>query len=100
MYTILSYLPTLLLPSHPPFAQFVKQNIFVPLGMNSTTYSFLKANQSGKLAQGFAREWKPTEKTEETLFDRATPRVLEYAGWELPGGEDGSCMLLSFDSVF
>ncbi|KAF8871043.1 hypothetical protein CPB85DRAFT_1206410, partial [Mucidula mucida] len=32
MYAIMSYLPTTLLPSKIPFAQYVKQNIFKPLG--------------------------------------------------------------------
>ncbi|KAE9402063.1 beta-lactamase/transpeptidase-like protein, partial [Gymnopus androsaceus JB14] len=48
MYFLLSYLPTILLPHQPPFAQYVKENIFVPLGLNDTTYSHDLAIQSGQ----------------------------------------------------
>ncbi|KAJ7938345.1 beta-lactamase/transpeptidase-like protein [Mycena leptocephala] len=60
MYAVLSYLPTVLLPSKPSFAQYVQENIFNPLGMNSTTYSFQIANATNRLADAFGREGDPT----------------------------------------
>ncbi|KAJ7261002.1 beta-lactamase/transpeptidase-like protein [Mycena rebaudengoi] len=55
MYIVLSYLPTALIPGRPPFARYVKQHIFDPLGMKSTTYSFAEANETGRMADGFVR---------------------------------------------
>ncbi|KAF8172753.1 beta-lactamase/transpeptidase-like protein [Mycena galopus ATCC 62051] len=60
MYATLSYLPTALLPSKPSFAEYVHENIFEPLGMNSTTYSFQVANATNRLADAFGREGNPT----------------------------------------
>ncbi|KAJ7303572.1 beta-lactamase/transpeptidase-like protein [Mycena albidolilacea] len=60
MYTVLSYLPTVLHPSKPSLAQYVQENIFEPLGMNSTTYSFQRANATNMLAESFGREGDPT----------------------------------------
>jgi len=56
MYAILSYLPTALLPSKIPFARYVKQHIFDPLGMTSTTLTgtaglFFSAAQHDSLTQ-------------------------------------------------
>jgi CubicO group peptidase (beta-lactamase class C family) len=56
MYMLLSSLPPLLLPSKTPFSQYVTQNIFNPLGMDSTTYSLEKASLSGLMADGLTRE--------------------------------------------
>ncbi|RDB26831.1 Gigasin-6 [Hypsizygus marmoreus] len=55
MYIVLSYLPPLLLPAKTPFARYVKEHIFNPLGMASTTYAYDRANKSGQLADGMAR---------------------------------------------
>ncbi|KAJ7160945.1 beta-lactamase/transpeptidase-like protein, partial [Mycena filopes] len=60
MYAVLSYLPTVLHPSKPSLAAYVQENIFDALGMNSTTYSFSRANATGKLADSFGREGDPT----------------------------------------
>ncbi|KAF5371351.1 hypothetical protein D9615_009703 [Tricholomella constricta] len=84
MYTLLSYLPTVLLPSKIPFARYVKQNIFEPLGMSSTTYSYDVA-KLGHLADGIARQG--INYTEDPLG--GTPRALPY--WSTKGGEDGNC---------
>lgn len=102
MYTLLSYLPKLLLPSKTRFEQYVHENIFVPLGMRSTTYSYDLAKKTGKLANGFGREG--VNQTQD-LFGPGTPRAMEY--WNQAGGEDGNCKsnrhcsanaLLIFDS--
>ncbi|KAJ7210961.1 hypothetical protein C8J57DRAFT_1097969 [Mycena rebaudengoi] len=55
MYSILSYLPTALVPGHPSFERYVKEHIFDPLGLNPTTYSFAAANGTGRMADGFVR---------------------------------------------
>ncbi|KAG6826577.1 hypothetical protein H0H92_015277, partial [Tricholoma furcatifolium] len=55
MYTLLSYLPTVLLPSKIPFARYVKEQIIDPLGLTSTTYAYDVA-KSGQLADGFSRQ--------------------------------------------
>ncbi|TRM58472.1 beta-lactamase/transpeptidase-like protein [Schizophyllum amplum] len=56
MYVALSYLPTLVLPSRPSIAQYVKEHVFDPLDLHDTTYSSRKALSSGRLADGFARQ--------------------------------------------
>lgn len=81
---MLSYLPTLLLPSKIPFARYVKQNIFDPLGMTSTTYSYDKAQASGQLADGMARQGINASVS---VFS-GTARALSY--WATSGGEDGN----------
>ncbi|KAF7321092.1 Beta-lactamase domain-containing protein [Mycena chlorophos] len=55
MYEVLSYLPTALLPSQPTLAEYVQEHIFDVLGMNSSTYSFPRANATGQLADSFGR---------------------------------------------
>ncbi|KAG5636733.1 hypothetical protein H0H81_007062 [Sphagnurus paluster] len=55
MYMILSHLPTSLLPSKIPFTRYVKEHIFEPLGLTSTTYSYDVAKQR-HLAEGMARQ--------------------------------------------
>ncbi|KAG6819427.1 hypothetical protein H0H93_011954, partial [Arthromyces matolae] len=81
MYTTLSYLPTALLKI--PFARYVKQHIFDPLGLSSTTYSYDVAKQ-GHLADGFTRV---NINYSESPFV-GTPKPFPY--WSTTGGEDGN----------
>jgi CubicO group peptidase (beta-lactamase class C family) len=55
MYSVFSYLPPALLPEHPPFARYVKEDIFDPLELKSTTYSSSPANGTERMADGFLR---------------------------------------------
>ncbi|KAK1232774.1 hypothetical protein PQX77_004099 [Marasmius sp. AFHP31] len=87
MYTVLSHLPTVLHPSRPSFARYVKEHIFDPLGLESTTYSPRVARDSGNLADALAREG--VNKSED-LFGKGKPRVVRFPGWFLDEGEDGS----------
>ncbi|KAK0200076.1 beta-lactamase/transpeptidase-like protein [Desarmillaria ectypa] len=87
MYMLLSYLPELLLPHKPPFARYVKEHIFEPLGLTSTTYSVDVAQASGNLVQGMARDG--VNKTE-NLFGMGTPRAMWHPNWFLAGDEDGN----------
>ena len=80
MYAILSYLPTALLPSRIPFARYVKQHIFDPLGMTSTTFSSQVAAASGQFADAIARQVINTG--DEKVIFRALP-------FWFPSGEDG-----------
>lgn len=73
MYMVLSYLHPIF--SKMPFTRYVKQHIFDPLGMNSTTYSFDVANASGQLADGMTRQ-------------NGTVRAFPY--WSKISGEDGN----------
>ncbi|KAJ7255419.1 beta-lactamase/transpeptidase-like protein [Mycena rebaudengoi] len=86
MYSVLSYLPTALLPGHPPFARYVKEHIFDPLGLNSTTYSFATANETGRMADGFVR--LAINNTENPIGP-GTPVVVPY--WLPNVREDGDC---------
>lgn len=90
MYTLLSYLPPLLLPSKTPFARYVKEYIFDPLGMNSTTYSFDVANSSGQLADGMTKQLSSPK----DIFGNGTVRALPF--WANIGGEDGNGKLFHF----
>ncbi|KAJ6463410.1 beta-lactamase/transpeptidase-like protein [Mycena sanguinolenta] len=83
MYTTLSYLPTVLLPSKPSFAQYVHDNILEPLGMNSTTYSFQVANATNRLADGFGREG-------DTTVNPITQPSHPMPYWLQAGGTDGT----------
>jgi len=83
MYATLSYIPEVLLKV--PFTRYVKEHIFVPLNLTSTTYSADIAEESGNLANGFEREG--VNKTED-VFGMGTPRALPY--WSPYGGEDGN----------
>ncbi|KAK7055396.1 beta-lactamase domain-containing protein [Favolaschia claudopus] len=83
MYTVLSYLPTALVPSKPSFAQYVHDNIFSPLGMNSSTYSFEVANATGRLADAFGREGDPT-------VNPITAPSHAMPFWLQAGGKDGT----------
>lgn len=85
MYTLLSHLPTLLLPSKIPFARYVKQHIFDPLGMDSTSYSYIVANSTGLLADGMTKQL--TENSTDP-FGNGTTRAIPY--WAKTGGEDGN----------
>ncbi|KAF9463773.1 beta-lactamase/transpeptidase-like protein [Collybia nuda] len=73
MYMVLAYVSQLL--KKMPFARVVKQNIFDPLGMISTTYSFDVANASGQLADGMTRR---------------NGTVRAYPFRSALGGEDGN----------
>ncbi|KAJ7154577.1 beta-lactamase/transpeptidase-like protein [Mycena filopes] len=86
MYAVLSYLPTALLPDKPPFGRYVKQHLFDPLGMNSTTYSFAIANATGNLAQGFARTG--INASDPLALGSGTTRVLPF--FMPTAGEDGN----------
>ncbi|KAF8884171.1 beta-lactamase/transpeptidase-like protein [Infundibulicybe gibba] len=89
MYAIISHLPTALLPSKIPFARYVKANIFDPLGLTSTTYSFDVATATGNLADGMSRQRTPVE-IRANPFGPGIPRPLPY--FSQLGGEDGNAM--------
>lgn len=86
MYTALSYLPQLLVEPGLTIARYIKQHIFEPLGLNSTTYSSEVAEKSGNLAEGFGRDH--VNKTKD-VFDQGVPRPMPY--WN-PSSEDGNRM--------
>lgn len=93
MYTTLSYLPTVLLPSKIPFARYVKQHILDPLGLSYTTYSYDVA-KTGHLADGFTRQ---NINFSDNPFV-GNPKTYPY--WSTIGGEDGnseSCMFYPKD---
>ncbi|KAF9463772.1 beta-lactamase/transpeptidase-like protein [Collybia nuda] len=81
MYMVLAHIPEVLMKM--PFARFVKQHIFDPLGMTSTTYSADGANASGELADGFTRQNGTV---------RVYPYQLTLRGPDGTGGEDGSVL--------
>ncbi|KAJ8082740.1 hypothetical protein PM082_008596 [Marasmius tenuissimus] len=87
MYTLLSHLPTVLHPSRPSFARYVKEHIFDRLGLESATYSHRAARDSGNLADPLTREG--VNKSED-LFARGKPRAMRYLGWFLNEDEDGN----------
>ncbi|KAG5640912.1 hypothetical protein DXG03_006671 [Asterophora parasitica] len=83
MYITLSHIPELLVGK--PFGRYIRDNIFVPLGMNSTTYSVDLANSNGQRADGMSREGL------DPYVDpfAGTPRAVRY--WASPiNGEDGN----------
>ncbi|KAG5646096.1 hypothetical protein DXG03_004335 [Asterophora parasitica] len=85
MYITLSHLPDLLVGK--PFGRYIRDNIFVPLGMNSTTYSVDLANSNGQRADGMSREGL------DPYVDpfAGTPRAVRY--WASPiNGEDGNVL--------
>ncbi|KAJ6529154.1 beta-lactamase/transpeptidase-like protein, partial [Mycena vulgaris] len=86
MYTVLSYLPQVLL--NTTYETYVRDNMFVPLGMNATAYFYADAVEIGGLAEGFVRE---NANFTEDPFHRGTTRVLPY--WdrseEAGSGEGG-----------
>ncbi|KAJ7586977.1 beta-lactamase/transpeptidase-like protein [Mycena floridula] len=81
MYSLLSYLPQALLSI--PFEQYVKTNIFDPLGMGSTTFSYFEAKETGNLADGWDREG--VNKSDDVL-GRGTPWPMEYS---MPHSDQG-----------
>ncbi|RDB29884.1 Gigasin-6 [Hypsizygus marmoreus] len=86
MYLVMSYFPTVLLPSKLPYARYVKKYIFDLLGLKSTTFSYDVANASGQLADGIAR--KGIDYFKDPLG--GTPQALPY--WSTKGGEDGNIL--------
>ncbi|RDB18674.1 Gigasin-6 [Hypsizygus marmoreus] len=85
MYTTLSYLPSLL--SNTTYARYVKENIFDPLNMTATTFSYQLANSHGQRADGMGRQGR------DVYADPfgGTPRAVQY--WTATtGGEDGSVL--------
>jgi CubicO group peptidase (beta-lactamase class C family) len=88
-YTLISYLPTMLLPSKIPYAQYVKQHIFEPLGLNSTTFSLDVANATGRLAEGIVRQ---------TLTTNNPAGIVRTVSIPLAKGEDGYSEFLNGDS--
>ncbi|KAI4522915.1 beta-lactamase/transpeptidase-like protein [Schizophyllum commune Loenen D] len=87
MYGALSYLPTLVLPTHPPIARYVKEHIFDPLGLNDTTYSSRAAIKSGRLADPLTRQVNYTG----DIFGKGTPRVYPFF---IDTDEEGGSLLL------
>ncbi len=85
MYTVLSALPTYLLPHHPSFASYVKENILDPLGLVNATYSYEVASRTGQLAQGVLRTGR------KYALDGGLPKWLPF--WFTNGGEDGTNIL-------
>ncbi|KAL0567548.1 hypothetical protein V5O48_014444 [Marasmius crinis-equi] len=86
MYAMLSYLPEVL-STRTPLARYVKKNVFDPLGMNSTTYSFDVANAKGVLSPGVTRQ---NLSLASGLPGTGIPRQLPF--WYKEGGEDGNFM--------
>ncbi|KAG7088847.1 hypothetical protein E1B28_012801 [Marasmius oreades] len=86
MYSMLSYLPEAA-STKTPLARYVKKNVFDPLGMDSTTYSFDVANAGGKLSYGVSRE---NLSFADGLPGTGIPRQLSF--WYEKGGEDGNFM--------
>lgn len=94
MYTLLSYLQPLLLPSKTPFARYVKEHIFGPLGLSSTMYSYDTAKASGQLANGMTRQGV---KMSENPLGNGTVRAMPF--WSTIGGEDGNSKFVIHKSV-
>jgi len=93
MYNLLSYLPTVLLPSRIPFARYVKQHIFDPLGLSSTTFSCDVAHASGRLADGMFRQvvMDNSDVNHHHVIIRTIP--CSHGGG---AGEDGNGKLVNF----
>lgn len=87
MYTLLSSLQPILLPSKTPFARYVKEHIFDPLGLSSTTYSYDTAKANGHLADGMTKQGVNVS---ENPLGNGTVRALPF--WSTIGGEDGNIM--------
>ncbi|TFK69246.1 beta-lactamase/transpeptidase-like protein, partial [Pluteus cervinus] len=86
MYCAVSYLPSKLLPSHIPFARYVKEHLFDKLQMHDTTYSYDEVQATGRLVSGLAREHVDPANP----FAPGITRVTPY--WITTGGEDGNFM--------
>ncbi|KAK7449173.1 hypothetical protein VKT23_013323 [Stygiomarasmius scandens] len=85
MYMLLSHLPTVLVGQ--PFARYVKDNIFTPLNLTSTTYSVDIARASGQLADPICRDG--VDKSED-VFGKGKTRAALYPNWWLDSSEDGN----------
>ncbi|KAK0470762.1 beta-lactamase/transpeptidase-like protein, partial [Armillaria novae-zelandiae] len=85
MYTLLSYLPTVLLQI--PYTRYVKEHIFDPLGLGSTTFFGKVATESGDLAEGISRDH--VNRTED-LFGQGVLRSMPY--WIPVDENDGSLL--------
>ncbi|CAK5274082.1 unnamed protein product [Mycena citricolor] len=74
MYIVLSHLSTVL--TGVPYEKYVSDNIFVPLGMSSTTYTFNDTIKNGKqVAEGLARDGANLTRDP---FDLGTVRLLDF----------------------
>lgn len=80
MYIVLSHIPPTLL--NTTFENYVHDNIFAPLGMNSTTHFYADAAKMGTLAGGFLRE--DANVTEDPLLK--APFVRCRTGTRAKGG--------------
>ncbi|KAK1232776.1 hypothetical protein PQX77_004101 [Marasmius sp. AFHP31] len=89
MYTLLSHLPTVLHPSRPSLARYVKEHIFDRLGLDSTTYSLRVARESGNLADPLGRAGVNRS---EDVFGKGQPKAMRHMGWFSDEGEDGNYM--------
>lgn len=89
MYIALSHLSTVL--TGKPFGRYVKDNIFDPLGMTGTTYSYEVANSYGQRADGMTRQGLNVY----TDPFGGVPAATQY--WaSRTGGEDGNGKLSAF----
>ncbi|KAE9390247.1 beta-lactamase/transpeptidase-like protein [Gymnopus androsaceus JB14] len=92
MYIVLSYLPSALIPSKPTYAEYVSEYIFKPLGLNWTTFSGTTASQSGRMADGFARQPSGNpSRIPNNPFEKGTTRIIPY--FNSPNGQDGNVIL-------
>ncbi|KAJ6529161.1 beta-lactamase/transpeptidase-like protein [Mycena vulgaris] len=73
MYTVLSHLPQVLL--NTTYEAYVRNNMFLPLGINTTTYFYANAVKTGRLANGFVRE---NANFTEDPFHQGTTRPLPF----------------------
>ncbi|KAJ7070108.1 beta-lactamase/transpeptidase-like protein [Mycena amicta] len=81
-YTVLSHLPLAL--TGTPFEHYVDKFILQPLGMTSTTYFHERAEESGRLADGFSRDGVNKSRD---LFELGQARVLPF--WDQTENESG-----------
>lgn len=94
MYTLLSSLQPILLPSKTPFARYVKEHIFDPLGLSSTTYSYDTAKANGHLADGMTKQGVNVS---ENPLGNGTVRALPF--WSTIGGEDGNSKPIVYENI-
>ncbi|TFK69244.1 beta-lactamase/transpeptidase-like protein [Pluteus cervinus] len=86
MYSVISSLPSKLLPSPVPLARYAKEHLFDRLDMKDTTYSHDKARATGRLVQGLAKEGVDSSNPFSSGITRVTPF------WAPGVGEDGNSM--------
>ncbi|KAG5643175.1 hypothetical protein DXG03_001379 [Asterophora parasitica] len=86
-YTILSVLPPRFLNGSITFARYVKDNIFEPLNMSSTTYSYQIADATGHRADGMTRKGWNLYKD---VFAGEPAATKWWSG--TTGGEDGNIL--------